>query len=217
MRLQSFKDPLSGLSHFIGIILSIAGLILLVTKVSIGKPWHLFAFSIFGASMILLYTASTLYHWLPLSPKGTAFLRKLDHSMIFLLIAGTYTPICLIPLRGAWGWSLFGAIWGLALFGIGYKSIWFTAPRWLSTAIYIVMGWLVIIAIWPLVHIVPWPGLAWLLTGGLFYTTGAVIYGIKKPNPWPEVFGFHEIFHLFVLMGTISHFWMVYRYFVGIR
>ena len=217
MAFKPFKDPISGLSHFIGIILSIAGLILLVIKVSTGKPWHLVAFLVFGASMILLYTASTLYHWLPLSEKGTAYLRKLDHSMIFLLIAGTYTPVCLIPLRGAWGWSIFGSIWGLALFGIGYKSIWFNAPRWLSTAIYTIMGWLIIIAIWPLIQVVPWQGMIWLLVGGLFYTGGAIIYGIKKPNPWPEVFGFHEIFHIFVLFGTISHFWMIYRYFVEIR
>jgi hemolysin III len=210
---NKLKDPLSGLTHLFGIILSIIGLVLLVYRAAVaGKPWHVVTFAIFGASMICLYTASTLYHWLPLSDKGTGILRKFDHTMIFILIAGTYTPICLIPLRGPWGWSLFGCIWGLAILGIGFKMIWFKAPRWLSTLIYIVMGWLVIIAIWPLIQLLPLAGLMWLLAGGLFYTMGAVIYGIKKPNPWPGVFGFHEIFHIFVILGSFSHFWMMYRF-----
>jgi hemolysin III len=213
MTFKSLKDPMSGLTHFIGIILGIVGLVLLLYKATVsGDVWHIVSFAIFGATVILLYTASTLYHWLPLSPKHTALLRKFDHSMIFLLIAGTYTPLCLVPLRGPWGWSMFGSIWGLALLGMGFKFIWFQAPRWLSTAIYIFMGWLVVVPIWPLVQIVPLAGLGWLLAGGLFYTVGSIIYGMKKPDPWPEVFGFHEIFHVFVLLGTLSHFWMMYRY-----
>jgi hemolysin III len=215
---KPLKDPLSGLTHCIGIILSIVGLVLLVDRaIKFRNIWNLVSFAIFGATMILLYTASTLYHWLPLSAKTTAILRKIDHSMIFLLIAGTYTPLCLIPLRGPWGWSMFGCIWGLALLGIGFKFIWFEAPRWLSTAIYTVMGWLVIIAIWPLAHTVPLAGLGWLLIGGLFYTGGSVIYEIKKPDPWPKVFGFHEIFHVLVLLGSCSHFWLMYRYLATLR
>ncbi|HEY8463010.1 MAG TPA: hemolysin III family protein [Bacillota bacterium] len=213
MIIKTLKDPLSGLTHFAGLLLSIAGLVLLLTNPAVsGKPWHLVALTIFGTSLILLYTASTLYHWLQLSSQATGRLRKLDHSMIFLLIAGTYTPLCLIPLRGAWGWSLFGSVWGLALIGICFKSIWFEAPRWLSTMIYTIMGWLVVIAICPLKQLVPEAGLGWLLAGGLSYTTGAIIYGVKKPNPWPNVFGFHELFHLFVLLGSICHFWMIYWY-----
>lgn len=211
------KDPISGLTHLIGVILSFIGLIVLVYQAAVaGKPWQVVSFTIFGASMIMQYTASTIYHWLPLSPKGTKILRKLDHMMIFILIAGTYTPICLVPLRGPWGWSLFGSIWGLALAGLFLKLFWLEAPRWLSTLIYGVMGWLVIVAIWPLIQVLPLAGLVWLATGGFFYTVGAVIYGIKKPDPWPGVLGFHEIFHVFVLFGSFCHFWLMYRYIMGI-
>jgi hemolysin III len=210
---KSLKDPMSGLTHFIGILLSIAGLVLLVHQaMAKDDVWQVVSFAIFGATMVLLYTASTLYHWLPLPTRTTAVLRKVDHSMIFLLIAGTYTPLCLVPLRGPWGWSMFGSIWGLAFLGIGFKFIWFDAPRWLSTGIYTVMGWLVVIAIWPLAQKVPPAGLGWLLAGGLFYTGGSVIYGMKKPDPWPPVFGFHEIFHVLVLLGSFCHFWLMYRY-----
>lgn len=210
---KSLRDPISGLTHLIGIILSFIGLVLMVYQAAVaGKPWHVVSYAIFGATMILMYTASTLYHWLPLSPKGIEILRKFDHIMIFILIAGTYTPICLVPLRGPWGWSLFGSIWGLAVAGLCFKIFWLQAPRWLSTAIYTAMGWLVIIAVWPLIKVISLDGFGWLLAGGLFYTVGALIYGIKRPNPWPEVFGFHEIFHVFVLFGSFCHFWLMYRY-----
>lgn len=214
---KTLKDPISGLTHLIGVVLSFIGLILMVYRAAVaGKPWQVVSFAIFGASMILLYTSSTLYHWLPLSPQGTKILRKLDHIMIFILIAGTYTPVCLVPLRGPWGWSLFGSIWGLALAGLFLKLFWLEAPRWLSTVIYAVMGWLVVIAVWPLIQVLPSAGFGWLLAGGLFYTGGAVIYGIKKPDPWPGVFGFHEIFHIFVLLGSYCHFWLMYRHIMGI-
>ena len=190
-----------------------AGLVLLVERgLALDSTWLVVSLVIFGVSLILLYTASTLYHWLPLSERGTMLLRKFDHVMIFLLIAGTYTPICLVALRGPWGWSLFGCVWVLALLGMGFKIIWFNTYRWLSTAIYIGMGWLAVVAIWPLVQRVPLAGLGWMLAGGVFYTVGAVIYGRKRPDPWPKVFGFHELFHVFVLLGSISHFWMIYHY-----
>ncbi|MGE5605987.1 MAG: PAQR family membrane homeostasis protein TrhA [Bacteroidota bacterium] len=214
---KTLKDPISGLTHLIGVVLSFIGLILMVYRAAVaGKPWHVVSYAVFGASMILLYTASTLYHWLPLSPKGTKILRKLDHIMIFILIAGTYTPICLVPLQGPWGWSLFGSIWGLALAGLFLKLFWLEAPRWFSTIVYAVMGWLVIIAAWPLIRVLPLAGFSWLLAGGLFYSVGAVMYGIKKPNPLPGVFGFHEIFHIFVLLGSFCHFWLMYRYIMEI-
>lgn len=217
MSKKTLKDPISGLTHLIGVVLSFIGLVLMVYRAATaGKTWHVVSYSIFGASMILLYTASTLYHWLPLSPKGTKILRKLDHIMIFILIAGTYTPICLIPLRGAWGWSLFGSIWGLALGGLFLKLFWLEAPRWFSTVIYTIMGWLVVIAIWPLIQVLSLAGLMWLAAGGFFYTVGAVIYGIRKPDPRPGVFGFHEIFHVFVLLGSYSHFWLMFRYIMEI-
>ena len=212
MLMLKVKDPISGGSHLIGVLLSITGLALLVYYAAIhGSTWHIVSFSIFGASLILLYTASTLYHLLSLSARATTILRRLDHMMIYVLIAGTYTPICLIPLRGVWGWSMLGSIWGIALAGIVLKGVWKEAPRWLSTTFYLAMGWLVLITIVPLARSIPPGGMAWLAAGGIFYTIGGIIYALKKPNFLPG-FGFHEIFHFFVLLGSFSHFWLMYRY-----
>ncbi|MDA8097057.1 MAG: hemolysin III family protein [Clostridia bacterium] len=211
--LLKLKDPVSGLTHLAGALLSVVALVLLVClAVRIGTAWHVVAFAIFGASLILLYTASSLYHLLPLSERGNRVLRRLDHIMIFLLIAGTYTPVCLIPLRGGWGWSLLVSVWTLALAGVVLKLFWLQAPRWFSTGIYLFMGWLIVVAFWPLIQTVPPGGVIWMAVGGLFYTVGAVIYGLKRPNLIPGVFGFHEIFHLFVIAGSFSHFWMMLRY-----
>jgi hemolysin III len=132
--------------------------------------------------------------------------------MIFVLIAATYTPFCLVPLRGAWGWSIFGTVWAVALMGIVFKAFWIHAPRWLSAAMYVCMGWIVIVGIVPLVRTLQPGGLFWLVTGGLLYTAGGLIYAVKRPDPFPDVFGFHEIFHIFVMLGTMAHFWTVYKY-----
>lgn len=132
--------------------------------------------------------------------------------MIFLMIAGTYTPFCLVPLRGAWGWSIFGVVWGLAAAGVFFKILWITAPRWFSTIIYLLMGWVCIVAIYPIVQTVPLGGVIWLASGGMLYSVGAVIYGMKKPNPWPGIFGFHEIWHFFVLGGSFCHFMAILLY-----
>ena len=207
------KDPVSGLTHLLGALLSSAGLALLVTVAAYkASTWHVVSFSIYGSSMILLYTSSALYHLLPLSDKGTRAFRTLDHIMIYMLIAGTYTPICLVPLRGAWGWSIFGVVWGLAVGGIFFKLFWLEAPRWISTGIYLLMGWTCMAAIYPMFLNIPMGGLFWLMMGGFFYTVGGVIYGLKRPDPVPGVFGFHEIFHLLVLAGSFCHFWMMLRY-----
>ncbi|WP_229595895.1 PAQR family membrane homeostasis protein TrhA [Pseudodesulfovibrio sediminis] len=209
----SLRDPMSGLTHCIAAALAIFGTVLLILRsVSPAMPWHIVTFSIFGGGMVLLYTASTLYHWLPVSEDKVRFLRRVDHSMIFFYIAATYTPICLIPLRGPWGWSIFGVIWGLALSGIVMKVFWLTAPRWLSTGIYLGMGWLILVGAYPLYLSLPGPALGWLVAGGLSYSIGAVIYAIKWPNPLPGHFGFHEIFHLFVIGGSACHFMVMYRY-----
>ncbi len=205
------KDPVSALTHMSGALLATVGLVALL-RAAAGNPWRLVSFAVFGASLILLYTASAVYHWLRLPELTTAALRRVDHTMIFVLIAGTYTPFCLGPLRGPWGWSLFGVVWGLAAAGLLMKLFWLHAPRWLSTAIYVGMGWLVVTATAPLLKTVPAGGLVWLLIGGLFYTVGAVFYALKWPGRNARVFGFHELFHLFVMAGSISHFWVVYRY-----
>jgi hemolysin III len=211
--IKKFRDPVSGLTHFVGFLLSLAALVLLVTYAAIqGTTWHNVAFAIFGTSLILLYGASSMYHLLPLSPRGITMLRRIDHVMIFVLIAGTYTPVCLIPMRGVWGWSLFGIIWSMAIAGIFQALFWIHAPRWFSTSLYLVMGWIVIIAFYPLVQSIPFSGIMWFVLGGLCYTGGALIYALKRPNPVPGIFGFHEIWHLFVLAGSFCHFWAIFYY-----
>lgn len=204
---------MSGLTHFIGIIFAVVALILLLERPFLTqKTAHIISFSIFGGAMILLYTFSTLYHWLPLSGKHLETFRKIDHIMIFVFISATYTPVCVITLRGTWGTSILASVWALTILGLFLKIFWLNAPRILYTGIYLLMGWIIIVALWPLAHLMDPRGLFWMALGGLFYTIGAVIYALKKPNLWPRVFGFHEIFHIFILLGSFSHFWMIYRY-----
>ena len=215
---MKMRDPVSGLTHLFAAFLSVAALVILVYKASTtGTIWHVVSFSIFGASLILLYTASSMYHLLNISEKGTKVLRKIDHMMIFVLIAGTYTPVCLVPLRGGWGWSLLCSIWAIAMAGIVMKLLWINAPRWLYTLFYVIMGWLVVIAFLPLVKTVPLAGILWMIAGGVLYSVGAIIYGTKWPKINSKVFGFHEIFHLFVIYGSVCHFWLMFRYVVYIH
>lgn len=203
----------SAFTHFIGMGFSIAGLVVLVVLSAItGTAWHVVGFSIYGAAMTMLYAASSFYHCLPLKEKGRRVLRKLDHTMIYVFIAGVYTPICFIPLRGAWGWSMFGILWGLCIAGIIFKTAWITAPRWLSAGSYILMGWMAIICIYPLTKVMPLGALLWLFGGGVFYTLGGVIYALKWPKKDAPKFGFHEIFHIFILLGSICHFIMMFKY-----
>jgi hemolysin III len=199
------KEPFSCFSHLLGAVLAIPGLVYLVLQ-SNGEPFRTVGFSIYGASLILLYSASTLYHWLPLSPRQEDLLRRVDHVAIYLLIAGTYTPVCLVTLHGGWGWSLFGVVWGLALIGATMKLFFPHLPRWTTAGLYVGMGWLAIVAVVPLERTLSGEGLVWLAAGGILYTTGAVIYGAERPDPFPNVFGFHDIFHLFVLAGSGAHF-----------
>lgn len=206
MKTIRLREPVSALTHLAGAVLAVFGLVYLVIVGLERGPWHLAGFTAFGVSMILLYLASGLYHAVSAAPKTTLLLRKLDHVAIFVLIAGSYTPFCLLPLRGPWGWSLLAAVWGLALVGAVTKLFWIHAPRWLSTGFYMLMGWLVVVAAYPLARNVEPASLLWLGAGGLFYTAGAFVYALKWPNPLPNRFGFHEIWHLFVLAGSGSHF-----------
>jgi hemolysin III len=199
------KDPFSGLSHLGGALLSIAGLVLLVVLAR-GKPWHVTSFSIYGATLILLYTASALYHLLPVGGVHEERLFAFDQVAIFALIAGTYTPVCLVPLRGPWGWSLLGVVWGLGLAGIATRLGWRKAPQWLYLGLYVVMGWLCLVALAPLVRALPGPGLAWLAAGGVLYTVGAVVFATQRPRLWPGKFGSHDLWHVFVLAGSACHF-----------
>ncbi|MTI68732.1 MAG: hemolysin III family protein [Firmicutes bacterium] len=193
--------------------MSLVGLILmLVNSISNGSAGYIISALIFGISLILLYTASTTYHLAYVSSKVKKILRRIDHMMIYVLIAGTYTPICLIALKGVWGVSLLTSIWILAIIGMILKLVWFNAPRWLYTAFYIAMGWLVIIAFYPLAQAVETKGLLWLIIGGITYSIGGIIYGLKRPKLNNNWFSFHEIFHIFVLIGSFCHFWFIYNF-----
>jgi hemolysin III len=205
------REPFNGLSHLIGAALGIAALVVLVSLAR-GKPWHVSGFAVYGAALILLYLASTLYHSLPLSERGVARLRMFDRVSIYLLIAGTYTPLCLVPLRGSWGWSLLGVVWSLALFGSLCEITWRTASHRLGLVLYLVMGGLALLAAGPLLRTLTGAGLDWLLAGAIVYAVGTVIYATNRPRLWPGVFGAHELWHLFVLGGSACHFVVMFRF-----
>jgi hemolysin III len=183
---KRLREAINGLTHLAGGLLACVGLVVLLeTAASAGRVDQIVAFGIFGLSLIALYSASALYHLLPLSPAGTARLRRLDHMMIFVLIAGTYTPFCLLALEGAWRVGLLALVWSLAMCGILFKLFWMGAPRWLSVALYLGMGWVAVIAAPALFQAVPPRGMAWVLGGGLVYSVGAIVYGVRRPNPVP--------------------------------
>ncbi len=207
------REPVNAISHGAGALGSVAALAVMVAYAAVrADAWHVVSFSIFGATLILMYTSSFLYHALRISEKGLMIFRRIDHIMIFMVIAGSYTPLCLVPLRGPWGWSLFGTVWGIALAGIFLKIFFMNAPRWISTLIYLIMGWLCIVAVYPLVKTLAPMALLWLALGGAFYSVGALVYALKRPNPFPGIFGFHEIWHCFVIMGSACHFWLSFNY-----
>jgi hemolysin III len=212
---KRLREPVNGLTHAAGGVLAFVGLFVLVASAaSAGRMDQIVAFGIFGISLVALYIASSLYHLLPLSPAGVARLRKLDHVAIFVLIAGTYTPFCLLALDGGWRWGVLAIAWGLALCGASLKLLWMEAPRWLSVLLYLGMGWVAVAAVPALLRTLPAGGMAWVLAGGLTYSAGALVYGLKRPNPIPGAFGFHELWHLFVVAGRACHFWAVLRYLV---
>ncbi len=205
--------PWSAITHGIGACLALFAAVLLLSKAAWtgADAWKVVSFAIYGASMVLLYTASTLYHSVNTTVRGRVRLRKFDHTSIYFLIAGTYTPICLTVLRGPWGWPLFGVVWALAIAGIFMSLFWINCPRALTSAIYIAMGWLAVIAVWPLWCTVGAKGLFWLLLGGVLYTVGGVFYALKWPGRDNPRFGCHEIFHVFIVLGSVAHFLMIYR------
>lgn len=197
--------------HGVGILFSVAGLVaLLLVARRTGEPGHVVACTIYGLTLILLYLASTLYHSIP-SPRAKGVLRVLDHSAIYLLIAGTYTPITLISLRGSWGWTLFGLVWGMAIAGIVLKVAAIGRFRWLSMVLYLGMGWLVVIAMEPLLLAVSHDGVWLLFLGGVSYTVGTVFYG------WRRLPYHHAVWHAFVLAGSILHFFAVLFYVVPLK
>jgi hemolysin III len=210
-----FREPFNGFSHLFGAIISLAGLISLIIKACLSPQLtnlKLVGVIIFGFSLIFLYTASSIYHLVNSSQKVILFLRKLDHSMIYVLIAGTYTPICLICLTGNLRWYIFTAIWLLAAVGILLKLTFFNLPRWISTSFYIGMGWFVVFFISPVSRAISAKGMVFLVLGGIFYTLGGIIYASKWPKLHTKILGFHEIFHLFILLGSLNHYICILKY-----
>lgn len=208
------REPFNALSHLFGGLLSIIGILLMLNKAGItGAPQlSVVALLIFGLSMTLLYFASATYHTIKGKDTLIYFFRKIDHSMIFLLIAGTYAPFCLIALKGTTGYVLFTIVSVLAVLGILFKMVWFACPRWVSTALYIGMGWIIVILAVPLAKVIGSGGMLFLVLGGVFYTIGGVIYGVKPKISFIKKLGFHEIFHVFILLGSLSHFISIYVY-----
>lgn len=212
--LKIAREPMSALTHFIGFIGAFFGFLVLlyISIYPVVKPLHIITFSVFGLGMMLVYAASTIYHTLYLSDDGIKRLKKLDHMMIFVFIAATYTPICLIALKGFIGLSLLITIWALAIIGILIKLFWIHAPRWFSAVIYLVSGWIALVYLLPIIKILGTTASLWLFIGGGSYTVAAVIYALKRPDPLPGFFGFHEVFHIFVMIGSAMHFWLMYEY-----
>lgn len=208
--IYKIKDPVSCLTHMAGFFLSILGLYLLLMAGN--GPLEAISFAVFGTTMMLMYSASTVYHMFSLSERGTNILRKIDHIMIYLFIAGSFTPFTLLLMDGALKWTVISVIWGIAFLGIMFKLLWLHAPRWVSLAFYLGMGWLGLIVLPYTIMELPAPAAWWVVAGGLSYTIGAVVYGIQKPNPSPDWFGFHEIWHLFVMGGSFCHFWAIFNY-----
>ncbi|MBU1087316.1 MAG: hemolysin III family protein [Candidatus Omnitrophica bacterium] len=218
--MSNLREPINGFTHIIGAVLSIVALIILVWRAARAKKTrHIVAVSIYGVSQIALYTMSALYHSLTVSPAAIVTFQHVEHAMIYFLIAGTYTPLCLIILRGKWGWSLFGVNWGLAITGMCLKLTLRHPPQIVIVVLFsffIIMGWLIIIAWRPLVKTLPKPGIGWLVAGGLFYTFGAIILGMK--NLYLGFgFGPHQVWHIFVMAGGFCIFWLMYKYVLPVR
>ena len=203
--ITKLREPVNGLTHFFAAIVAFIGLILLIIL-----GWHSaikeISLSVYGASLILLFAASATYHMVKAKPGVIATLRKLDHSAIFLLIAGTYTPFCLLMFTGFWKWGFLAIVWSLAAIGIVVKIFVLNAPRWLHTGVYIAMGWLCMAAIGEMLRVLPVGALIWLIVGGVVYTLGAIIYATKMLDFIPGKFGFHEVWHIFVILGAVAHF-----------
>ena len=204
--LKYIKHPFSGLSHAGGAILSLVGLVFLLVAAG-GRPWHTISFAIYGATLVLLYTASALFHSIRTSPQGERRLFAFDRAAIYLLIAGTYTPICLLVLPGIWGWSILGVVWGLAILGIVVDILCHCkTPDWAQAVLYLLTGWVVLAAIGPLVKALPLAALLWLAAGCLIYTVGAVICVTNRPRLRPGVFDAHDLWHVLVIGGSVCHF-----------
>ena len=211
----TIREPGSAITHFIAMMMAVFAAVPLLVKAGVQSGQENFlAMAIFMCSMILLYGASATYHSVDLTGKSLRVFRKLDHMMIFVLIAGSYTPVCLIVLGGKLGYTLLALVWGIAAVGMIVKACWITCPKWFSSVIYIAMGWVCVLVFGPLLKTLSTPAFLWLLAGGIIYTVGGVIYALKLPifNAKHKFFGSHEVFHLFVMGGSVCHFIFMYLY-----
>ncbi len=211
----TIREPGSAITHLIAMILAGAASTPLLLKAGLSSNnRNLAAMTVFILSMVLLYGASTLYHSVNVTGRPLRIFRKIDHMMIFVLIAGSYTPVCLIVLGGRLGYALLAIVWGIALVGMTIKACWITCPKWFSSVIYIAMGWVCVFVFGQLLHTLPLAAFLWLLAGGIIYTVGGVIYALKLPifNSKHANFGSHEVFHLFVMAGSVCHFIFMYCY-----
>lgn len=212
---RHLKDPGSAITHFIGMLMAIFAAVPLLIKAA-REPDHIYliSLSIYALSLILLYAASTTYHTFDLSERANTILKKIDHMMIFVLIAGSYTPICLITLKGRTGTILLALVWGIAIVGIILKAFWVFCPKWVSSVLYIGMGWTCVLVFTQILNALSPAAFGWLLAGGIIYTIGGVIYALKLPifNNRHKNFGSHEIFHLFVMGGSMCHFIVMYAF-----
>ena len=211
---NKLREPINSITHLAGALLSFIALIAMLSKVIITNPTFtsILSVTIFGICLILLYTVSGTYHGIMSNEKVINVLQKLDHSMIFVLIAGSYAPFCLISIGGKLGITMFIIMVTIAVLGITFKLCWFDCPRWLQTAMYIGMGWAALFMIKPLTAVLPGISLFWLVLGGVLYTIGGVIYGAKPKKLKIGKFEFHEIFHIFIILGSLSHFISVFCY-----
>ena len=215
MKKKHIKDPGSAITHFIGMLMAIfAAFPLLIKAAHEPSRIYLISLAIYAVSLIFLYAASTTYHTFDFSERVNTILKKIDHMMIFVLIAGSYTPVCLIVLGGKLGYTLLALVCGIAAVGMLVKACWITCPKWFSSVIYIAMGWVCVLVFGPLLKTLSAPAFLWLLAGGIIYTVGGVIYALKLPifNAKHKFFGSHEVFHLFVMGGSICHFIFMYLY-----
>ena len=211
----TIREPGSAITHFIAMMMAVFAAVPLLVKAGVQSGQENFlAMAIFMGSMILLYGASATYHSVDLTGKSLRVFRKLDHMMIFVLIAGSYTPVCLIVLGGKLGYTLLALVWGIAAVGMIVKACWITCPKWFSSMIYISMGWVCVLAFGKIIAALPRQAFGWLLAGGIIYTAGGVIYAMKLPifNQKHRYFGSHEIFHLFVMGGSLCHYIMMYAF-----
>ena len=211
---KHLREPINGLTHMIGAVLSLFALVAMISKVCImgGSKIVLGSVIFFGVSMILLYSASATYHSIIANEKVIKIFKRLDHSMIFVLIAGSYAPFCLVALHGKVGMKLFSAVTICAVVGIIFKLCWVTCPKWLSSVMYIGIGWFAIFAIYPMSQVLQLPALILLVLGGIMYTIGGIIYAMKTKEIRIGKFGNHEIFHIFIMLGTLCHFICVFKY-----